>query len=434
MRTRIQRNPLAVGLIGIVVAIGAVLFALQYDKLPIFRSGTTHRAYFSETGGLRTDAEVQVAGYEVGKVTGIDLDGDRVLVTFTLSNGIALGDDSEAAIKTKTLLGTKFMEVTPRGDGTLNGPIPVERTTAPYQLPDAIGELSNTISGLDTGQLSDAFSTLAQTFADTPASVRPALEGVARLSNSLATRDKQLQSLIQNAQKASAVLASRTDKIVGLVRDTNALLGELLTQSQALGNLSADISALSQRLTEFVADNADRFKPILDRLNGALAIVDNRKAQVQKSIKMLNSFSLSLGETVSSGPFFKNYISNLVPGQFAQPFVDAAFSDLGLDPNVLLPSQLTDPQVGQEGTPALPIPYPRTGQGGEPKLSLPDAITGVPGDSRYPYREPVPPPPPGSPPPGPPAPPVGVDAIPTPTPTPVYAPAPNEPAIPGGSQ
>ncbi|MDT0551340.1 hypothetical protein RND15_53190, partial [Streptomyces sp. DSM 41529] len=92
-----------------------------------------------------------------------------------------------------------------------------------------------------------------------------------------------------------------------------------------------------------------------------------------------------------------------MPGQILQPFIDAAFSDLGLDPNVLLPSERSDPQVGQPGTPALPVPYPRTGQGGEPRLNLPDAITGKPDDPRYPYREPPAAPPPGGPPPGPPA-------------------------------
>ena len=50
---------------------------------------------------------------------------------------------------------------------------------------------------------------------------------------------------------------------------------------------------------------------------------------------MLGNYAMSLGESVSSGPFFKSYIANLLPGQFVQPFIDAAFSDLGLDPNVL---------------------------------------------------------------------------------------------------
>ena len=125
-----------------------------------------------------------------------------------------------------------------------------------------------------------------------------------------------------------------------------------------------------------------------------------------------------IGEAQASGPFIKSYITNLLPGQFLQPFIDAAFSDLGLDPNVLLPSQLTDPQTGQAATPALPMPYPRTGQGGEPRLNLPDAITGKPGDPRYPYREPPPAPPPGGPPPGPPLP--GAEQT-GPTPSPVHS-------------
>jgi phospholipid/cholesterol/gamma-HCH transport system substrate-binding protein len=118
---------------------------------------------------------------------------------------------------------------------------------------------------------------------------------------------------------------------------------------------------------------------------------------------MLNDYAMSLGEAVSAGPFFKAYVANLLPGQFVQPFVDAAFSDLGLDPNVLLPSERHDPQVGQPATPALPLPLPRTGQGGEPNMTLPEAITGKPGDPRYPYDPPLPQPPPGGPPPGPPA-------------------------------
>ena len=89
---------------------------------------------------------------------------------------------------------------------------------------------------------------------------------------------------------------------------------------------------------------------------------------------------MSFGEVLGAGPFFKASLVNLAPGQFAQPFIDAAFSDLGLDPNVLLPSELVDPGVGQPGTPALPVPFPRTGQGGGPNLHLPDAITGNPGD------------------------------------------------------
>jgi phospholipid/cholesterol/gamma-HCH transport system substrate-binding protein len=300
-------------------------------------------------------------------------------------------------------------------------------TTPAYQLPDALGDLSQTIAGLKTDQVNESLTTLAQTFHDTPPDLRTAVEGVARFSQTLNARDAALRNLLANAKKVTTVLAERSDQVVSLIVNTNALLAQLQTQSSALDNISGSISALSKQLSGFVADNRAQLRPALDKLNGVLTIVDNRKERVQKSIKLLNAYAMSLGESVSSGPFFKAYVPNLLPGQFLQPFVDAAFSDLGLDPNVLLPSQRTDPQTGQPGTPPLPLPYPRTGQGGEPKRTLPDAITGKPSDPRYPYREPLPAPPPGGPPPGPPAPaPPGQVSVPEPTPSPVYVPAPGE--------
>lgn len=398
-----ERNPVAVGAVGVAVVAGLVGVSLTYSKLPLFNDRRDYSAYFAEAGGLLTGTAVQVSGFKAGKVNSISLDGPRVLVKFEVDKHIRLGDRTEAAIKTKSLLGAKILEVTPRGDGRLSRPIPLERTTAPYQLPDALGDLATTISGLDTDRLSESLNVLAGTFSDTPSDLRIAMAGVARFAKTLNDRDAQLRNLLANANKATTVLSERSDQIVRLVADSNALLAQLESQSRSLDQISGNISAVSRQLKGFIADNRQALKPALDKLNEVIAIVDNRKERVQLAIKKFNTYALSLGESMSSGPWFNFYIANLIPGQFIQPFVDAAFKDLGLDPNVLLPSQLTDPQVGQPGTPALPVPFPRTGQGGEPRLTLPDAITGIPGDPRYPYREPPPAPPPGGPPPGPPA-------------------------------
>jgi phospholipid/cholesterol/gamma-HCH transport system substrate-binding protein len=429
-----ERNPVVIGVIGATAIVALALGALQYKKLPIFSHGKNYSAYFAEAGGLRTGAAVQVSGFRIGEVTGIGLDGARVLVKFKVEENVRLGERTEAQIRTKSLLGSKVLQVIPRGDGQLTSIIPIERTKPAYQLPDALGDLASTVSSLDTNQLNKSLSTLADTFKDTPADLQLALAGVSRFSQTLNDRDTQLRGLLENANKATAVLAQRSGQVVGLVSDTNALLAQLRTQSAALEQISGNISALSKQLSALIADNRSQLPPALDKLNAVLTIVDNRKQQVQKALKLLNAYVMSLGESVGSGPFFKAYFPNLLPGQFIQPFVDAAFSDLGLDPNVLLPSQLTDPQTGQPGTPPLPMPYPRTGQGGEPKRTLPDAITGNPGDypcglpgaglpgpGCYPYREPPPAPPAGGPPPGPPA-----SVPPPPTPTPVYVPAPGE--------
>jgi phospholipid/cholesterol/gamma-HCH transport system substrate-binding protein len=423
-----ERNSILVGAVGVAVTIAAAAVGLNYDKLPFIHPRTEYAAYFDQVGGLRAGAAVQVSGLQVGDVSSVGLDGAHVLVKFSVNDGVFLGDRTEAAVKTKSLLGAKILEVTPRGDTALSSPIPAERTTPPYQLPDALGDLATTVDQLDTGQLSASLQTMAQAFADTPPELQAAVQGLGRFSQSLNNRDEQLRTLLAHANRATKVLAERSDQVVSLITDTNALLAELRTESNALDAVSGYLSRLSNQLSGFIAENRQQLHPALEKLNGVLAIVANRKGRLQDAIHRLNAFAMSLGESLSTGPWFNSYIANLLPGQFLQPFIDAAFSDLGLDPNVLLPSQLTEPQTGQRATPALPMPYPRTGQGGEPRLTLPDAITGKPGDPRYPYREPPPAPPPGGPPPGPPAPtPPAPDAPPTqPTPSPVFVPAPNE--------
>ncbi len=421
-----ERNPFIVGAVGLGTLVAVTVGAVQYDKLPFLGGNEHYGAYFVETGGLKSGSPVQVAGHQVGTVTSIDIDGPRVLVGFDVSDDVHVGDRSEARIRTKSLLGSKVLEITPRGGGTLTGTIPLERTTSPYQLPDVLGELSDTVEKLDTATVSDALGTLSTTFADSPPELRLAVEGMGRFSQTLGERDEQLRNLLARASDATGVLSARAEKITGLVSDTNALLAQLQSQSAALDSIAANISDTAQQLKALIADNRNQFRPALDKLNGVLAIVDDRKERVQASIVHLNQYAMSLGESVGSGPFFKAYIANLLPGQFIQPFIDAAFSDLGLDPNVMLPSELSSPQTGQSATPPLPVPFPRTGQGGQPRLTVPDAITGNPGDPRYPYREPDPAPPPGGPPPGPPALPPSEQSSTQPAPAPVYLPAPNE--------
>lgn len=410
MKPLTERNPIIVGAIGALVLTGITVASLNYDKLPLLSNTATYSAYFAEAGGILPGNKVRVSGVEVGKISSVRLDGPKVLIDFTVRDNVRLGDRTEAAIRVETVLGSKMLEITPRGTHALDGTIPLDRTTSPYDLPSALGDLTTTISGLDTGQLSSALTTLAETFKDTPPALKQALDGVGRLSSTLNSRDMQLRSLLANAGDVSKVLGERTDQIVSLVADTNSLLVALLAHRDAIDSLMGNLTALANQVSGLVADNRTQLRPAVDKLNGVLEILDSHKKELQEVLPKFNKYLIQLGESTAAGPGLMAYLANLLPGQFTQPFVDAAFSDLGLDPNVRLPSQLNDPMVGQPGTPALPVPYPRTGQGGEPRLTLPDAITGnqdpnLPAQSpgRYPYQEPLPAPPPGGPPPGPPA-------------------------------
>lgn len=162
-------------------------------------------------------------------------------------------------------------------------------------MPDALGDLSATISGLNTAGVSDALDTLAQTFQNTPLDLKLALQGVTRFSRTLGARDAQLRKLLEDANSATSVLSERADEIAALIANTNALLAELRSQSAALQQISGNLSAFARQLSAFVEDNQTQLRPALDKLNGVITMVDNHKKGLQKSIVYLNQYALSFG-------------------------------------------------------------------------------------------------------------------------------------------
>ncbi|OBG62814.1 mammalian cell entry protein [Mycobacterium sp. E3305] len=352
------RSPWKIGAMGVFILVCVTIAAFNYDKLPFVKNTNDYAAYFSEAGGIRAGNSVRVSGMGVGRVTGIKLEGTKVRVSFTVRNFITLGDRTEAAIKTETILGAKMLELTSRGEGKLSGTIPLERTHSPYDLPDALGDLTTEISGLDTAQLSSALTTLADTFRETPSEVRPALEGVARFSETLNNRDAQLRSLLGNANKVSTVLGRRSQQIAALVADSNALLAALLDERDSIDALMNNLTAVSHQVSGLVDDNRTQLKPALDKLNGVLEVLDNRKQDIQASLPKFKRYAMSFGECLGSGPFFKAYVANLIPGQISGPTIDARMYNRFLDPEQKLPSESVDPPTGTPPVPPEQVPHP----------------------------------------------------------------------------
>ena len=72
-------------------------------------------ALFSNSGGLKKGSSVMIAGVEVGRIKGISLEDYQARVVMNVSEGIKIQEDAIASIKTRGLIGEKFVEITPGG-------------------------------------------------------------------------------------------------------------------------------------------------------------------------------------------------------------------------------------------------------------------------------------------------------------------------------
>ncbi|MGN6577731.1 MAG: MCE family protein, partial [Nocardioides sp.] len=277
--------------------------------------GDTYYAAFSEAAGLKANDEVRIAGVRVGKVKSVDLAGDHVRVQFLVDSGVDFGRQTAAAIKVKTLLGAMYLSLQPSGEGQLaeNTEIPVSRTTSPYDVVDAFSGLASTSERIDTDQLAKALNTMAELTKNTPEEFQAALRGMSDLSQNIAARDEQLNTLLTNMRKVSGVLGDRRGDLVTLMRDGDKLFRALAARRESVHNLLTATSQLSVELTKLVRSTRADLKPALNHLDGVVDVLRKNQENLDNSLRLMAPFYRVFANTLGNGPWFDTYIQNMPP-------------------------------------------------------------------------------------------------------------------------
>ncbi|BBX15672.1 mammalian cell entry protein [Mycolicibacterium duvalii] len=315
------------GFIGVVLMILVIAVGLQPERLLQWASAIRYQALFTEAGGLSVGNDVTVSGIKVGSVSSIGLDNGDALVGFTIDGKYALGSDTTAHIRTGTLLGERVLALESEGSGTLDPRqvIPTSRTSSPYSLTDAVGELTTNTAATDTDSLNRSLDTLAETLDQVAPQLGPTFDGLSRLSQSLNSRNESLAELLRTAGDVTGIFSERSAQVNRLILNANDLLGVLNDRRYAITSLLANISAVSQELRGVVADNEADLAPALEHLNTVVAVLEKNRDNLAKMLPGGAKYYLTQGEIVSNGAYYNALVPNVQPAQLLQPFLDYAF-------------------------------------------------------------------------------------------------------------
>jgi len=274
----------------------AVLFILVFTvgpylaftgHVPFTGYGYTLKATFSNGVNISTNSPVRIAGVDVGRVIGVQRDGDATTVTFTVEGkGRPVHDDAFAAIRPRIFLeGNFFVDLSP---GSPSAPelasgatIGISHTSTWVQIDEVLSalqapvraDLSHLLEGIGT-----AFThrpTAAEDATQAP-EVRgktgaEALNGAFRYGGDagrygavvtnalLGTEPHDLSRLVAGAGRAFGALSRNEQDLKGLIVNFDTFTG-------ALANQSSNLTASVQRLAPFL----DRFHGSLVALNRTL--------------------------------------------------------------------------------------------------------------------------------------------------------------------
>jgi phospholipid/cholesterol/gamma-HCH transport system substrate-binding protein len=309
------RDPVRVAILGTLAGILAILLATSISRLPFLDGAKTYTADLASAGGLTTGDLVKVSGVQVGKVTDLRVRGDHVQVRFTVDGDLGLGKDSTASVEVATVLGAVFLQVTSAGGGHLRtgARIPISRTTVPFTLIDTLQAAGTTVAGTDLDQLRRSLGQLDQALSGVSTDdVRATLAGLTKVSAALASRDDELSTLLAAAQKVTDTLNAKSTAIAGLLDDASSFLTVLDERRQVVVQILADTSQLGADLRTLVRQNRGELQPALADLTEVAGVLETKKRQIERSIKLLGQFTKNIDSVTGSGSWLDLFLPTSV--------------------------------------------------------------------------------------------------------------------------
>ena len=139
-----RHNPeVAVGLFVLVGLLALAYLSIKLGKVEIVGSKDyTVYAEFDSVSGLKNDARIEIAGVEVGKVGRISLNSDdRAVVMLRIRPQIKLQEDVIVSVRTRGIIGEKFLKITAGGSEKLIPPGgKIRETESPIELEELISK------------------------------------------------------------------------------------------------------------------------------------------------------------------------------------------------------------------------------------------------------------------------------------------------------
>ena len=269
--------------VGIFVLIGIIL--LVYMSLRVggiqFGRAEGYEVYirFESAAGLDNDASVRVAGVEIGRVKGIVLQNNKAKVVLRINPDVKIGKDFTAVLKTKGLLGERYVELIP---GSPNAP-----------SLEAGGEITRVTTYTDLDKLISILSDAATDIKKVSESLSSALggrEGQATLKN-IVTNIEEITERLNNVVK-------RNDEKFARIVNNFELFSKILKEQGP--EITGGLKAVADNLNQLIAENKEPLRDGIDNLRTATAKLGETMETINKLAKNVEPKIDDSVETIKS--------------------------------------------------------------------------------------------------------------------------------------
>jgi phospholipid/cholesterol/gamma-HCH transport system substrate-binding protein len=287
------------------ITLAVVLVALVVWKL--LPGTTTYTADFANASGISKGDDVRVAGIDVGKVTGIQLERGVVHVTFTAQKGLAVARTARAEIKLATILGQHYLDLVPGQGNPLagGGTIPLDQTKSAYTIDKFQVDANDAVQNIDPDALATAVNTLSHNLDGNPDATRQALKGIAQVSQTVASRDDELRRLIGSTRTVTDVVHGQQGNLMRLLGDSDKVAAMINQRRETIRLLLRSTRSMVHEVTLLVRDNSKQLRPTLIQLKTLMGTLVQDKDYLDHTLKAVTAQSRYFANATGNGPWIE---------------------------------------------------------------------------------------------------------------------------------
>lgn len=206
--------------------------------------------YVAKARSFYEESKVKVMGADVGLVDKVENQGDKVKVTFHLSEDVPLPKGVQASIVPLNLIGERNLVLHPAWKPgqpkETSDVIPIERTHVPVEVDDALSSFTNLANALDPTKMQTALGNAADTVRGNGKEFNATLEQSARLVENVAGQDKELIEVARNLSRLAGVVRGREQVLGSVIRDFGEASRVLSAERGELQQLIAGVLELAK--------------------------------------------------------------------------------------------------------------------------------------------------------------------------------------------
>lgn len=310
-----------IGLFVTITSVGTIVYLMQTaENVGTGRTYTVH-AYIDDASGLLIDSNVKLAGVDVGRLTDIQLDGDRARLTLEIREDVELYEDAEVAKLTESMLGTATVSLTPgAGQGAMltDGDV-VRNVRSRASISDAVAS-ANTLAS----SANDLVQQINRYVGDED-TVRQLNEIVAVVRETAISTSQLLEqnlliarSAMENIQAVSARLDANAD---AQLRTVEAIL-------DSTASLTARLDAMVDDNDESIGTSIRSIETGLSELRAVLASLESGAGNVEEITRRIRDGEGNVGRLLAEDQLYDRVVRVT---EKAEEFID---STIGLDVQV----------------------------------------------------------------------------------------------------